>query len=437
MSASDLDRLITGWLDDEAAAGRPAEGLDRVLDETRRRRPRPGWLAGIGSNWIGAVSTEGTGGWPGAATTAPRVAWSTALALAILALALVGAALFVAGQLVMRPTPLGAHDQLAYLGADGLYLADADGGHARLVDGPSIDADTCAVTGEGGFWSPDGRHLAVRAHGFGAGGCTSDGTATAIHVLDSDGRPVASYPAGTGWRVSWSPDGQRIAAWSEFMRTIDVRGTDGRLEVRVALPEGYRASGDYDPVFGPDGTSLVVQTSRFAIEGLEPHRQVIDDTGHKMTTMMPAFSADGTTVVFPGADAHRVYVARTADLHAKTLDLGPDRSIARFRHVFLSPTGDQVLVTTMRDVAFDADGNQTDSTFELDLIDVASGTVQALVTTKDQLIPQGFSPDGRQVLYSRWTDDARASLWTTNTDGSAIRVIVPDAHWGAWQPPVR
>ena len=49
----DFDRTLAGWFEADALSPAPADGLDRVLDATRRRRPRPAWLAGPGSHWVG------------------------------------------------------------------------------------------------------------------------------------------------------------------------------------------------------------------------------------------------------------------------------------------------------------------------------------------------------------------------------------------------
>lgn len=50
---NDFDRALAGWFEADALTPAPAGGLDRLLDATRRRRPRPAWLAGLGSRWVG------------------------------------------------------------------------------------------------------------------------------------------------------------------------------------------------------------------------------------------------------------------------------------------------------------------------------------------------------------------------------------------------
>ena len=49
---NDFDRTLAGWFEADASSPAPAGDLDRGLDATRRRRPRPVWLAGLGSRWV-------------------------------------------------------------------------------------------------------------------------------------------------------------------------------------------------------------------------------------------------------------------------------------------------------------------------------------------------------------------------------------------------
>ena len=56
----DFDRTLADWLEADALSPAPAGDLDRVLDATRRRRPRPGWLAGLGSGWVGEPPAAGS-----------------------------------------------------------------------------------------------------------------------------------------------------------------------------------------------------------------------------------------------------------------------------------------------------------------------------------------------------------------------------------------
>ena len=262
-----------------------------------------------------------------------------------------------------------------------------------------------------------------------------------IHIRDAEGGAVAEYPAGTGWRIAWAPDSTRLAAWWEFGRTIDIRGLDGALQSRLTMPPNHSLSGDWDPVWGPDDASLIVTSVRLPIDGSEPDRLVVESSGIAFAATMPITSANREIVAFyKSGPPFQLHVAPASDLRAARLLLGPEHTIAMgmFRQLFVSPAGDLVAVPTMRDATLDNDGSLTTVTWELVVIDVASGEVRTLVTTTDEnrVRPLGFSPDGRRVLYSM-EDGESPSLWSTNTDGSGSRLLVPDARWGEWQRAVR
>jgi hypothetical protein len=95
----DLDRALGAWFGAEAVPAPPAEPLTRVLETTRRRRPRPSVVASIGSHWVDGwqlklIPDE---------TTNLRPALVVAL-VALLVLATAGAALLV-GQWLRAPVP--------------------------------------------------------------------------------------------------------------------------------------------------------------------------------------------------------------------------------------------------------------------------------------------------------------------------------------------
>ena len=163
----DFDRALAGWFEADALAPAPAGGLDRVIDATRRRKPRPAWLAGPGSLWVGEALDSGSST---GARSIPRLGarLSTALIVLLVIATIVGGAILV-GALLTRPSPLPTSrlGHLAY-GLDGdIFVADWDGRNpVRIADGaPSGRRATGChdYWGEGPMWSPDGRYLAYRS----------------------------------------------------------------------------------------------------------------------------------------------------------------------------------------------------------------------------------------------------------------------------------
>jgi hypothetical protein len=57
MTAHDeLDRRIVDWMSETASIRPPAGRFEQAMESTARRKPRPRWLAAIGSDWVGAAA---------------------------------------------------------------------------------------------------------------------------------------------------------------------------------------------------------------------------------------------------------------------------------------------------------------------------------------------------------------------------------------------
>jgi Tol biopolymer transport system component len=165
------------------------------------------------------------------------------------------------------PTPA-ALGGLAYALDGDIYVADPDGSNAtRIADG--LPAEDCALGeywAEGSIWSPDGRYLAYRysdcssADEFRWGG---------VVISDPEGNVLATFPS-EGWKIAWSPDSTRVAVWDRLFETIGVYGVDGARQMQLTMPPGWEPSGDHDPVWMPDGTSLMVDDVEVPLDGGAP-----------------------------------------------------------------------------------------------------------------------------------------------------------------------
>ena len=294
----DLERTIAGWLEDRAQSSGPVEGFERVLDATRRQRPRPGWLAAVGGRWIGDAGRTGRG-LGGTRLTRLDLSWSTALVVLLLALAIVGGSILVAAQIAPQPAP--RDPRLAYIADGTLYLADWEGRNPIRLDGASWSAGGCgSVFSEGPVWSPDGRFLAYRV----GWGTECEATEQTVHVRDAEGRGVAEFQAGIGWQVGWAPDSRRIATWSTVDGKIDIRGVDGVLQTQITLPGGFCVCADRDPAWTHDGSALLLRM-RDSPDPSEPSQywrlpipdgppSVLGEGGVRVL----AFSKDGTQAAF-------------------------------------------------------------------------------------------------------------------------------------------
>lgn len=418
----DFDRTVAGWFEADALAPAPADGLDLVLDATRRHRPRPTWLAGPGSHWVGEVHDAGSNS---GTRSLPRVGvrWSTALILLLVVAALVGGAILVGARLFQpSPIPAGRLGHLVY-GLDGdIFVADWDGRNpVRIADGVADPggggpAGCGTFWGEGPMWSPDGRHLAYRSGG--------DGCPGIVYVSDPAGHPVASFP-GTGWLVSWSPDSRRVATWVDLDTTIGIYGLDGARQALLTLPPGFAVEGDYDPLWSPDGRSLLIRLApprpsevwELPVDGGTPRPVPTDDPrSHWGAT----FSRDGARVVYN--EAGNVVVADADGTQRRLLAESGNRPSSG--SILWSPTGDRVAFTW----SYDALGTLKN----LRVMEMASGNALEL-TSSSEIGPIHFSPEGDRILFWKTDHNDVPSLWSVDVHGSDSQLLVSGTSWGDWQ----
>jgi Tol biopolymer transport system component len=412
----DFDRILAGWFEADARSVVPGGGLDRVRDMTRRRRPLPGWLASLGSRWVGDPSASGTNPGLGSLLRPRDLRWSTVLILLLVLATLLGGAILIGARLLQSP-PLRT-DRLGHLayGLDGdTYVADWDGRNpVRIADGdPITGADSCGgFWGEGAIWAPDGRHLAYRSY-------WSDACPGVVYIADPDGHTVASFP-GTGWLISWSPDSTRVATWAG--EAIGIYGVNGTRQALLTVPPGFMAPGDFDPVWSPDGRSLFVPLGgQVPLDGSKPvHLPPDDPRSHWQT----AYSPDGARAAYLTYPGGLLIVAAADGSQAR-----PVVAEGRVESFGWSPTGDRIAFVA----ATGSVDPQQGAADELRLLDLASGSITTLAEASgtDPFRAIRFSPDGDRILFA--VTDRHQSLWTIRTDGSDKRLLVAGTGWGDWQ----
>ena len=431
----DFDRALAGWFEADALAPAPAAGLDRVLEVTRRRRPRPAWLAGLGSHWVAEPPHAGSSS--GVRSLRPFGLRLSAAIVLLLVIAALVAGVILVGARLFQPSPLasGRLGHLAY-GLDGdIFVADWDGGNpVRIADGPPGGKSGCGPAGyRSPIWSPNGRYLAYRS-GLDQVSCPSIGT---VNISDPDGHVMASFP-GVGDALSWSPDSTRLATWLDWgNRTIGVYGLDGTREALLTLPAGFWTWRDEDAHWSPDGESLLIslrpdpgadprQTWELPVDGRTPHPL---PAGDPRSHWDATFSADGAHVAY--VDEGSLVVAagdgsRSATLVSQAVVSGEPPfwslawSRAADRIAFAATTGGQTNYGSVSD---------------LRLVDVATGAVTSLRVGRgtDALDVIAYSPEGDWILFSRADASDARSVWVVRTDGSDARQLVTASDEGDWQ----
>jgi Tol biopolymer transport system component len=429
----DFDRALAGWFAADAQSPAPAGDFDHVIDATRRRRPRPAWLAGPGSDWVGDTPAPGTRSraFP---IQRPATPWPSALLLLLVALSLVGGAILVGARLIQpSPPPPGHLGHLAFALDGDIYVADWDGNsRVRIADGAPGGTGECQSFGiEGSIWSPDGRHLAYRS----SWGDACRGT---VYIDDPEGHTLASFP-GTGWLVSWSPDSTKVATWVDWSQTIGVYRIDGVRQALLTLPSGYTVMGDLDPLWSPDGTSLLINLGpasnlssagvwELPIDGGAPRQMPADDP---RSSYWVGYSRDGARVaVFDISDRvngnFSSLVVAAADGTERRVLIEAEGGGPRWPPLW-SPANDLIAFSWNRDI-----GSDTAPSDDLRVVDLASGRVTTLASDRS-MRPLSFSPEGDRILFSRTDAADVSSLWSVNVDGSNDRLIVGGARWGDWQ----
>lgn len=350
------------------------------------------------------------------------------LVAALLLTAAIGGALVLSGNLEL---PDSSAPRLAYALDGDVYLADQDGGNAvRLADGvppDGLSAQCGTFTGEGTLWALDGSHFAYRSWSDTDAGCPGE-----VHVRDAEGHLVASVP-GFGWDIGWSPDSTRFATWIEFGETIGIYGLDGERQALLTSTPECEGSGDYDPVWSPDGESVVVGhgSCEFPVDGSAPRH--LPETDPR-TQIEWTYSPDGTMVAYVAAEItddgqafDRSLVI--AESSGTVIQVVHEEPIPYYSHLLWSPSGDRVLFT--QTPFSDAGYPSADS--QLRQVDVGTGDVSTLAA-EPGVSPIRFSPEGDRILVSTWDADDTTGLWSIDADGSDMQLVVSGTYFGDWQP---
>jgi TolB protein len=178
--------------------------------------------------------------------------------------------------------------------------------------------------------------------------------------------------------------------------------------------------------FSPDGRLLVFDGTRTATgprEDFDVQVVRLDGTGRRWLTRGQArdtdasWSPDGRAILFQrrlGEGSPSIWTVRLDDLAERRLGPGSDPEY--------SPSG--------RRIAFARDG-------DVYSMRVDGSDVRRLRHGRGDAYPAGWSPDGRQILFTVFSRTAhRATVWAMRADGTRVRRLTYGVYdvAAAWSP---
>jgi Tol biopolymer transport system component len=329
-----------------------------------------------------------------------------------------------------------------------LYVRRVAGGEpVRLTDDSSAK--------DGPSFSPDGDRIAFGRH-------RPDAQTPEICVIPAlGGRAIPVISDGDS--PEWSPDGTRLAfvldrrGEPEAVATAAADGSDLRTLLRADADLPYF----YWPSWAPDGTQLAISRSA---GGIMQEVWLVPATGGPARRMwqdppgvfsgQPAFSADGRGIVHasnrggatnlwlmpingkepvrltsgPGPDGSPsvarngsiafVNARSRATLIVHRFDTGEIRTLAT-HHSFLwapsfSPDG--------REVAFSR--NETDGSWHIWTVPADGGTPHQVTSSRLPEIYPRYTPDGSAILFQTWGSEPRR-IWRVPRDGGQAVALTP------------
>ena len=295
---------------------------------------------------------------------------------------------------------------LAYVqGSDNkqdLYVSRLSGGeHLRLTnDGAQKDDPQ---------FSPDGEKIAFVRYA----GNSNQPELCVIPALGGNIVPLVSWAESP----SWSPDGNRLAfivrkpGETEALATAPADGSDTHIILK---------GDDVYPFFGraswsPDGNLLAASRSRGGMnreiwtvpaQGGTPARLTKDAQG--VVSDSPIFAPDGRGII------HRSNRGGASNIWWQPLDAKPPVQLT-------SGPGPDTHPSVARNgtIAF----LNSRSRFSLVLYPLSDGPEATLLTDSSRLWAPAFSPDGKEIVYSRDQPDGSWHLWIIPAEGGQARQI--------------
>jgi len=329
-------------------------------------------------------------------------------------------------------------------GESELYIAHADGSHARRLSPRPLQVS-------GGVFSPDGRKVAF------AGSRACDEVCNPkVYVVGVDGKGL--HALGRGHQPDWSPDGSHLA-YASFSGTFVYVANLRRPLRRLARGE--------HPTWAPDGRRIAYSWNDqlcFVNTDGSARRCVAARVGNRALAPEIAWSPDGARVAFVGeglmvVDANGAHLRRlTESLRDRTIAWSPDSRRLAYVHTERLPDGgdqDQVYTTTVgrqpssrpvtaeplptsvsnlrwtrKGIRYASELREND--LELAVMSPRGGDVELLTRNDVDDRTPAWSPDRRTIAFSR-----EGAIRLIEADGTRDRALTAGASIDsnpAWSP---
>jgi TolB protein len=259
------------------------------------------------------------------------------------------------------------------------------------------------------------------------------GKHTQLFTVKPDGsgaRQLTHFASSDAVHASWSPDGTTLIFEGDFathagIYTMSMDGGD----IESLTPRGLQGL----PAYSPDGSTIVFDRSLpnedalwlMNAEGSGVRRL----THNRSADTSPVFSPDGTRVAFvreATAFKSAVFVVNVDGSGLKQLTPWHFNVSSKLDW---SPDGSRILISSPQT---DRPGPSNVFTIRPD----GAGLTKLTHETKPGVhdLADGFSPDGKKIIFAKTVDNGPFQVFVMNADGTAVRQLTHgvDAHWASW-----
>ncbi len=265
-----------------------------------------------------------------------------------------------------------------------------------------------------------------------------------IYVMDADGgnqQNLTNNPSNDR-DPSWSPDGKRIA----FFSNRDGHAIDGRLtsEIYVMDADGGNPQNltkdrndDRYPSWSPDGKRIAFASSRVAFNGKIPQSleiYVMDADGENQQRLTdspffddrhPSWSPDGQRIVFGARrEGHfETKFAVTYEIYVMNADGGNQQRLTENRKNDWGPSWSP----DGKRITFASDRKGDLVNIEIYVMDADGGNQQKLTENRVHDRFPSWSPDGERIAFSSDRDGNR-EIYVMDADGGNQQNLTNNRH---------